>query len=467
MNKKLPKKNTIKLGGGQLRKASGQNSESLKMEAIDLSLVFDEPNFIPKNLMEAVVERSNMIKAVVQVERNKGAPGVDGLKAEELKLYFAKHWQKLRARLLAGIYLPSPIKRVEIPKADGGVRKLGIPTVVDRVIQQAINQILSEIFEPTFSENSYGFRPKRSANQAVAKAQSFAASGRRYVVDLDLEKFFDRVNHDLLMERIARRIQDKRVLKTIRRYLEAGVMIGGLEEMRREGTPQGGPLSPLLSNILLDELDQELERRGHKFCRYADDCNIYVQSQKAGDRVKASVTVWLKRHLKLTVNETKSAVDLVSKRKFLGYSMTSNRVPKLKPASQSIVRFKAKIRDLFRKARGRNVERFIKADLNPVLRGWINYFGSSRVKRVFEELDSWLRRKLRCVLWRQWKKPATRMRKLIACGLNPEHAKKSTSNGRGAWWNSGQRHMSFALPGKYFDQLGLINLQSMIARKAS
>jgi group II intron reverse transcriptase/maturase len=277
MRRKLSEKNTAQRGGGQLRLAE-RNSANLKVEAVNLSAVFDKPNFIPKDLMEVVVERSNMIKALVQVEKNKGAPGVDGLKVENLRVYFAKHWGQLKQWLLAGEYQPSPVRRVEIPKPDGGIRELGIPTVVDRVIQQAIGQVLGRIFEPTFSESSYGFRPKRSAQQAVAKAQIYAREGRRIVVDIDLEKFFDRVNHDILMERLSRHIADKRILKTIRSYLETGVMIGGLEEPRGEGTPQGGPLSPLLSNVLLDELDKELERRGHKFCRYADDCNVYVKS---------------------------------------------------------------------------------------------------------------------------------------------------------------------------------------------
>lgn len=284
---KLPAK-TRAVGDGADAREVGRNPAGLTSEAVNLEVIFGEPDFVPKDLMEAVVERSNMIKALVQVERNKGAPGVDGLRVEDLRSYFAKHWGKLKQWLLAGQYQPQPVRRVEIPKPDGGVRLLGIPTSVDRVIQQAIGQVLGRIFEPNFSESSFGFRPKRSTHQAVAKAQVYAREGRRYVVDLDLEKFFDRVNHDILMERLSRRIKDKRVLKTIRSYLEVGVMIGGLEEPRREGTPQGGPLSPLLSNVLLDELDKELERRGHKFCRYADDCNIYVKSRKAGERVMAS-----------------------------------------------------------------------------------------------------------------------------------------------------------------------------------
>ena len=312
------KRTRVKLRGGQAGKQCERNLRGSKLEAVDLTAVFTNPNFDPSSLMDAIVDGSNMIKALVKVEKNKGAPGVDELKVDKLRSYFANNWASLKAKLLNGTYQPSKVKRVEIPKPDGGVRLLGIPTVVDRVIQQAMGQVLSGIFEPTFSENSYGFRPMRSAAQAVAKAQIFARENKRYVVDLDLEKFFDRVNHDVLMERISRRVQDKRVLKTIRGYLEAGVMINGVEEVRTEGTPQGGPLLPLLSHVLLDELDRELEERGHTFCRYADDCNIYVRSRKAGERVMAPITKWLKSRLKLTVNEQKSAVDHVSKKKFLG-----------------------------------------------------------------------------------------------------------------------------------------------------
>ena len=286
------------------------------------------------------------------------------------------------------------------------------------------------------------------------------------MVDIDLEKFFDRVNHDILMERLSRRVEDKRVLKIIRRYLEAGVMIGGLEEPKREGTPQGGPLSPLLSNILLDDLDKELERRGHKFCRYADDCNVYVKSYKAGERVKTSITSWLKRRLKLKVNEAKSAVDHISRRKFLGYSMTFDRKPRLKPAKTSVERLKGKIRVLFRKARGQNLEKFIKQDLNSLLRGWADYFKLSQVKRVFAELDGWIRRKLRCLIWRHWKKPRTRLRKMLALGLSSEMALKSANNGRGPWWNSAHGQLTIPFSNKYFDRLELTCLETRVHRKA-
>lgn len=466
MRRKLQRKNIASSDGGRSEIKAGRRPVCSLAEAVNLEAVFGDTDFNPKDLMEAAVERSNMIKALVQVEKNKGAAGVDGLPVEELRSHFAKHWWQLKQRLLAGKYRPSPVRRVEIPKPDGGTRELGIPTVVDRVIQQAIGQVLVRIFEPQFSESSYGFRPKRSAHEAVAKAQDYAREGRKIVVDIDLAKFFDRVNHDILMERLSRRVKDKRVLKTIRAYLEAGVMIGGLEEPRREGTPQGGPLSPLLSNVLLDELDKELERRGHKFCRYADDCNVYVKSRKAGERVKASITRWLEQRLKLKVNETKSAVDHIGRRKFLGYSMTFDKDLRLKPATTSIKRIKGKVRELFRQARGRNVEAFIRGKLNNLLRGWADYFKLSQVKLVFEELDGWVRRKLRCLIWRQWKKPRTRLRKLTSLGLTPEHAQKSAYNGRGPWWNSAHGHLVIPFPNKYFDQLGLISLQTRVLRKA-
>ena len=412
-----------------------------------------------KPLMESVVERENMVRALRQVKANKGAPGVDDMPVESLNGYLKEHWLRIKEELLSGRYLPQPVRRVEIPKPGGkGKRQLGIPTVVDRLIQQAIHQVLSPIFEKGFSEHSYGFRPSRSAHQAVERARCYVASGRRWVVDMDLEKFFDRVNHDILMARVARKVRDKRVLGLIRRYLQSGVMVEGLIEQRVEGTPQGGPLSPLLSNILLDDLDKELEERGHAFCRYADDCNIYVKSKAAGDRVMASVTRFLERRLKLKVNQSKSAVDRPWNRKFLGYSMTWHETPKLKVAPESVKRLKGKLRDLFRRGRGRNLRCFIQEDLSPVLRGWLQYFRLSEVKGLFEELDGWLRRKLRCVVWRQGKRVWRRIGLLKARGLSEERACRSATNGRGPWWNSGASHMNEAFPKAYFDRLGLVSL---------
>ena len=409
-------------------------------------------------LMEAVVERENMVAALRRVKANKGSAGVDGLSVEELTPHLKTHWPRIKEALLAGWYEPSPVRRVEIPKPDGkGVRQLGIPTVLDRLIQQALHQVMQPLFDPSFSERSYGFRLGRNAHQAVRQAQVYVGEGRRWVVDMDVERFFDRVNHDILMARVARRVKDKRVLRLIRRYLQAGIMEGGLVSQRTDGTPQGGPLSPLLSNILLDDLDKELERRGHAFCRYADDCNIYVRSKQAGERVLTSLTQYLHGRLKLKVNPDKSAVDRPWNRKFLGYSMTSHRQPRLKVALQSVERFKAKLRRLFRLGRGRNLQRFIQ-DLAPVLRGWVNYFRLAEVKGIFEELDQWIRRKLRGLLWRQWKRVYARAKNLMKWGLSQGLAWISATNGRGPWWNAGASHMNGAFPKKYFDGLGLVTL---------
>jgi RNA-directed DNA polymerase len=352
-------------------------------------------------LMDAVCERGNLMLAYQRVVKNKGAAGVDDIGIAEFKDHLKQHWPTIKAKLLAGEYRPSPVRRVDIPKPQGGVRTLGIPTLTDRLIQQALHQVLSPIFEADFSESSYGFRPGRNAHQAVKAAKQYVAAGRRTVVDLDLEKFFDRVNHDLLMEKLAKKIDDGRVLRLIRRYLEAGMMADGIVSQRTEGTPQGGPLSPLLSNVLLTELDRELERRGHAFCRYADDCNIYVRSQQAGERVMASITRFLADTLKLTVNAAKSAVARPWTRKFLGYSLTWHKAPKLKIAPTSLKRLDDKIREVLKGARGRSLTTVI-TKLNPILRGWMAYFKLTETKQALEALDGWIRRKLRCILWRQW-----------------------------------------------------------------
>ena len=409
-------------------------------------------------MMEGVVESENMRGAYRNVVRNRGSAGVDGMEVDELKPYLRKEWLRIREMLLADRYLPQPVRPVEIPKPGGkGVRKLGIPTVVDRLIQQAVLQVLTPILDPEFSESSYGFRPGRSAHQAVLKAREYVASGKRWVVDLDLEKFFDRVNHDVLMARVARKVKDKRVLRLIRRFLQAGVMDGGLVEPSREGTPQGGPLSPLLSNILLDELDKELERRGHSFCRYADDCNVYVASERAGERVKESITVFLVRRLKLKVNEEKSAVGRPWRRKFLGYVVTAEKEPRLKVAGESEAKLKSKLKEIFRRGKGRNIKRTIEA-MKPLLIGWMNYFKLAEVKNVFERLDSWIRRKLRCIVWRQWKRSYTRAKNLMGRGLPEETAWKSATNGRGPWWNAGAQHMNLAFSKNSFDRMKLVSL---------
>jgi len=408
-----------------------------------------------QRLLEAVVERGNLWLAYQRVVENKGAPGVDGLTVAQFKGHLKVHWPHIRAALMEGRYIPQPVRAVDIAKLSGGVRTLGIPTLVDRLIQQALNQVLSPIFEPGFSQASYGFRPGRSAIQAVRVAQAQVQAGRDWVVDIDLEKFFDRVNHDLLMARVARRIGDERVLKLVRRYLEAGLMRAGVVSPRSEGTPQGGPLSPLLSNILLTDWDRELEARGLAFVRYADDCNIYVGSEAAGRSLMAKLTVWLKEHLKLTVNEAKSAVARPWERKFLGYGLT--RARKLKIAAPSIVRFKGAVREALRSARGRSLAATIRR-LNPKLAGWMAYFRLTETKRALEDLDGWIRRKLRCLLWRQWKRVYTRARRLMSRGLDPTRAWQSATNGRGPWWNSGASHMHAAYPKAWFDAQGLASL---------
>lgn len=438
-------------------------------------------------LMDVVCERGNLMLAYQRVVKNHGAAGVDGIGIAEFKEYLKQHWPTIKAKLLAGDYMPSPVRRVDIPKPQGGVRTLGIPTLTDRLIQQALHQVLSPIFEVEFSESSYGFvrlrrilrfaqdqpsavlrtcgagRPGRNAHQAVKAAQQYVAEGRRDVVDMDLEKFFDRVNHDLLMQKLATKIDDGRVLRLIRRYLEAGMMAGGIVSPRTEGTPQGGPLSPLLSNILLTELDRELERRGHAFCRYADDCNIYVKSKEAGERVMVSVTRFLADTLKLTVNAAKSAVAFPWQRKFLGYSLTWHKAPKLKIAPASLKRQEDKICEVLKGARGRSLMTVI-AELNPILRGWAAYFKLTETKRALEEMDGWFRRKLRCILWRQWKRPYTRAKNLMKAGLTEERAFRSAFNQRGPWWNSGASHMNQAFPKSFFDRLGLVSLLDTMRR---
>jgi len=409
-------------------------------------------------LMEEVLRRENVHAAYRRVVSNGGAPGVDGMTVDELMPYCREHWARIREEVLSGKYVPQPVRRVEIPKPGGkGTRMLGIPTVMDRLIQQALHQVLQSIFDPTFSEGSFGFRPRRSAHGAVSRAREHMAAGHRWVVDLDLEKFFDRVNHDVLMARVARRVKDKRVLLLIRRYLQAGMMEGGLVSPRTEGTPQGGPLSPLLSNVLLDELDKELERRGHRFARYADDCNVYVRSKTAGERVMASLERFLNERLRLKVNRDKSAVARPWERKFLGYSLTVHREPRLRVAPESVRRLKAKLRPILRRGRGRNIHG-VAEELAPVLRGWVAYFRMAEVKVSFEELDKWLRRKMRCILWRQWKKPRTRLRELQRRGLDEARAAASAYNGRGAWWNAGASHMNYAVPTESLRKVGLVSL---------
>ncbi|MHC4067221.1 MAG: group II intron reverse transcriptase/maturase [Planctomycetota bacterium] len=417
-------------------------------------------------LIDQVVSRKNLIRAYERVVRNQGAAGVDGMTVDDLMPYCREHWSRIREELLNGAYRPQAVRKVEIPKPGGkGIRTLGIPTVLDRLIQQALLQVLQPIFDPTFSDANFGFRPGRSTHQAIVHACAHMSSGYRWVVDMDLEKFFDRVNHDVLMSRVARRVKDKKVLLLIRRFLQAGMMEGGLVSPRAEGTPQGGPLSPLLSNILLDELDKELEWRGHRFVRYADDCNIYVRSKRSGERVLDSVERFVTKRLRLRVNRDKSAVDRPWNRKFLGYTVTSNRQPKLKVAPQSVKRLKAKLRPMLRRGRGRNLGR-VAESLTRVLRGWVAYYKLAEVKASFEELDQWLRRKLRCILWRQWKRHRTQFKELCRRGLDHERARRSAWNGRGPWYNAGASHMNHAVPTSELRGLGLISLMEEYRRLA-
>lgn len=420
-------------------------------------------NAEPDTLMERVLAPANLKRAYQRVVSNKGAPGADGMTVADLAGCVKQYWSILKVRLLAGEYHPQVVRAVEIPKPQGGTRQLGIPSVVDRLIQQALLQQLTPIFEPLFSDYSYGFRPGRSAHQAVEMARVHVAAGHRWCVELDLEKFFDRVNHDILMACVERHVEDKQVLRLIRRYLEVGVMSGGVVSQRQEGTPQGGPLSPLLSNILLDELDRELERRGHRFVRYADDANIYVRSPRAGERVLASVERFLNQRLKLMVNRDKSRVAGSWKCDYLGYGMSWHAQPRLRVATMSLRRLRDRLGELLRAARRQRVASVI-GRINPVLRGWAGYFKLSQSKRPLEELDGWVRHKLRCVIWRQWKQPATRARNLMRLGLSEERACKSAFNGRGPWWSSGASHMNQALPKKLWDRLGLVSILDTINR---
>ena len=412
--------------------------------------------------MEMVVERDNLRKALRQVQRNKGAPGIDGMTVEDLAAHLKDHWPEIKAQLLQGTYRPQPVRRVEIPKATGGVRLLGIPTVLDRFIQQAALQVLQEGWDPTFSDSSHGFRPKRSAHQAVARAQEHIGAGFNVVVDIDLEKFFDRVNHDILMGRVAQRVTDTSILTLIRSFLNAGVMKDGLVGPTDEGTPQGGPLSPLLSNLMLDELDRELEKRGHRFVRYADDCNIYLRSWRAGEPVMAGLTRYLTGRLKLTVNAAKSAVDRPSRRKFLGFSFTGGLTPKRRIAPQAPSRFKAKVKELTRSAKGASLAQGAKA-LSRYLIGWRGYFGFCETPSVLRKLDQWIRRRLRAIAWRQWKHGRSRFAELRRLGVGKDLAAQTVGSALGPWRLSNSPALAAALSNAYLSSLGLAPLAPRLA----
>src|SRR5271169_3980802 len=408
-------------------------------------------------LMEEVCERENLKAALRRVKANKGGPGVDGMTVIGIKDYLKQHWPMIREQLLNGTYEPKPVRRVEIPKPDGGVRKLGIPTVLDRFIQQAVMQVLQRGWDRTFSDYSYGFRPGRSAQQAVAQAQQYIAGGYGWCVDLDLEKFFDRVNHDKLMGQIAKRVEDKRLLKLIRAFLNAGVMENGLVSPSVEGTPQGGPLSPLLSNLVLDELDRELERRGHRYVRYADDCNIYVRSERAGQRVMGRITRFITQKLKLKVNEAKSAVARPQERKFLRFSFTAGPEVKRTIAPQALNQFKQRIRDITRRAKSVSIGATM-GELVPFMRGWRGYFGFCETPEVLIYLTRWVRWRLRAALWRQWKTPRRRRAALLALGVNARLASNTAGSSHGAWYLARAKALSVGLPNAYFKSLGLPSL---------
>ena len=405
-------------------------------------------------LLERILARENMILAMKRVIKNKGSHGVDGMRCDELRTYIIEHWATIKLKLLDGTYSPSPVRRVEIPKPNGGKRLLGIPTVLDRMIQQGIAQELTRIYDPSFSDNSYGFRPNRSAQDAIKKSKEYINQGNKWVVDMDLEQFFDKVNHDILMERLSRKIKDKRVLKLIRKYLESGIMVNGIRVNNEEGTPQGGPLSPLLSNIMLDEIDKELEKRGHKFCRYADDCNIYVKSRKAGNRVLKSMTYHLENKLKLKVNEEKSKVDLVTRRKFLGYSFyfVKDGV-EIRIHEKSYERFKTKIREITNRNTGISMEMRLKK-LNEVTVGWLNYFSVAKAKGKIVELEQWIRRRLRACIWKQWKKIRTKYTNLKRLGVSTYKAWEYANTRKGYLRISNSPIVATTLGNKYLEELG-------------
>lgn len=415
---------------------------------------------LAQDLMEAVVEAANLHRALQRVRRNKGGPGADGMTVEELPGHLRHAWPAIKQALLEGRYAPQPVKRVLIPKPGGGTRQLGVPTVVDRFIQQAILQVLTPLYDPTFSPHSYGFRPGKSAHQAVERARQHVASGKAWVVDLDLEAFFDRVNHDILLGRLAKRIGDRRLLRLIRRYLEAGILAEGVVIKRRDGTPQGGPLSPLLANILLDELDGELARRGHAFCRYADDCNIYVASQRAGNRVMETVTRFLERRLRLRVNRAKSAVARVGERTFLGFRIWGREHPRISIAPESRREVKQTIRRITKRNRGVSMTQML-ADLGRFTDGWVGYFALARTPSVFEELDQWIRRRVRCYQWKQWKTPRTRARELRQAGIGPWLAYGTAYDGPGLWRAAGSPALQQALPN---DRLTTVGYRNLVAR---
>jgi RNA-directed DNA polymerase len=450
---------------GKRQKSTSKGSR--QGETLDESKRATEPPMVLRNveslaetehMMEEILDPINLNNALQRVLTNQGAPGIDGMKVDDLPAFLDETEATVKQLLLEGKYQPKPARRVEIAKASGGMRQLGIPCVLDRYIQQAVLQIFQKHWDSTFSDSSFGFRPNRSQHQAIEQAQKYVGSGLKIVVDIDLEKFFDRVNHDILMSKIAKRVQDKRVLKLIRAFLNAGIMENGVKISQEDGVPQGGPLSPILSNLMLDELDKELEKRKLNFVRYADDCNIYVSSQRAGERVLQSISTFLAKKLRLKVNEAKSAVGKPSRRKFLGFSLTSERSPRRRIAPQAVHKFKEKIRELTCRKRGKSLPLIIQ-ELAKYMKGWLNYFGYCETPSVLNDLQKWVRRKLRCIVWKRWKSSTTRFKRLRAMGLSVGLAKEGAGNGsRGPWRMSASPPMQSAFSNAYFRSLGLPEL---------
>jgi len=419
------------------------------------------------NLLERIVDRENLNTAYKRVKANRGSHGVDEMTVDELLPYLKEHGQAIRKAILEGSYTPKPVRRVEIPKPGGGVRQLGIPTTLDRLIQQAILQVLTPIFDPDFSEHSYGFRPERSAKEAVLKAKNYIEAGYTWVVDIDLARYFDTVNHDKLMSLVARKVKDKRVLKLIRAYLNSGVMINGVVVETEEGCPQGGPLSPLLSNIMLDELDKELERRGHKFCRYADDCNAYVKSKRAGERVMQSITEYLEKKLKLQVNQDKSAVDRPWRRKFLGFSFYNKKDGVgIRVHAKPLDKFKDRVRETLSRSNGLSMEQRIRA-VNYLIIGWVNYFELADMKKRAAELDEWIRRRLRMCMWKQWRKIRTRHDNLVKLGVEDTKAWQYANTRKGYWRIAGSPILSRSLTNEYLEKLGFVSLSNRYSQVRS
>lgn len=462
------RRNKAKTGLAERNSEQVLNSAMVDKAKREESILPDSQRYIHIPKIEGVVSDYNLQEATKAVIRNKGAPGVDGITTEEITEVLKIQWPKIKHDILNGIYRPTPVRSVEISKPDGnGVRKLGIPTVLDRIIQQAIYQEIVHIFESTFSDNSYGFRIGRRAQQAVLKAQTYIKEGCKWVVDIDLEKFFDRVNHDMLMARVARKVKDKKLLLLIRRYLQAGVMEDGLLQLTEEGTPQGGPLSPLLSNIMLDDFDKELERRGLRFARYADDCNIYVKTETAGQRVMKSAIKYLTTKLKLKVNEQKSAVARPWERKFLGFTFGKEKeFGKIKIHESRVKRLKDKIKGLTKKMRGNNVSKSIRKAIMPITRGWANYFGIAEVQWPFENLDGWIRRKIRAIFWKQWKNPRTRCKRLMALGLKRDKAKDWANSSKGPWRMAITAGMHKALSNNVIKSMGYIPMMTLVGARS-